>query len=90
RQVCGVEGELERVDHLGALGALGTALAVDLFPEFAEPGARVTKTVDIKTDAGAVTLLADSLEELERDYATILDLQKSMFVVRQESSGGGY
>jgi hypothetical protein len=84
--VCSVSGELRELQGRADLEALPTCLEMEIYPNFANQGARLEPTTDIKTDAGFL-LLAGEADDVQRDYAAVLRIQRDLFVLQKKDSG---
>ena len=80
--VCAVSGVLQHLDEtaLNTLDALETKLALEIYENFATPGAPLKPTIDIKTDAGFVLLCGDH-DKVQADYDAIQQLQPNLFQI---------
>lgn len=75
-----VEGTVQQIKGLEELESLQSVRNYEIYPSFME-GNYVSKTVDIRTDAGWVHLMNDNVEEFWSDYHRIMNLMEDMFVV---------
>jgi hypothetical protein len=80
--VCYASGDLAGPPrHLREMSELPTVVDWEVYDAFCAPGSRVGPTVDITTDAGWVQLAGDDPDEVERDYARIVEWMPTMFDV---------
>lgn len=73
-----IEGEVKKIDHLEAIRLLPSFFHINLH---VEEGQQIYPTVDYATSPGLVLLLHEDVDQLERDYARLRELEKEMFVV---------
>ena len=78
--VCHAEGVVKNIQGLEELENLESVQHYEIYPSFLE-GNKVSKTIDIRTDAGWVHLINDDCDQFWRDYNRIMELMKNMFVV---------
>lgn len=79
------EGTLVRVNEpaLYEIQAMESVWDLEVYSHFLEPGQDITKTVDIKTDAGWVQLLHPHKAIFERDYKRIIEIMPTLFEVTE-------
>lgn len=82
--VCYQEGEVVDINHLEEIAAMESVRRVKVHEEF-HPGETISPTIDIRTDAGFVMMAHEDPGVVDADYERILELQKSLFRVRQQS-----
>jgi len=81
--VCFQEGELVMINQniLDEIEGLSSVYAMEVYDHF-EPGSRIEKTIDIRSDSGWVHLINDDEEQFKKDYNRIVELMSQMFVVK--------
>lgn len=78
------EGTLVRVNEaaLYEIQAMESVWDLEVYRHFLEPEQEISKTVDIKTDAGWVQLLHPDKEMFRRDYQRIIEIMPTLFEVK--------
>ena len=75
-------GRLKEVQlqHLDRIHNMDSVLELEVYPEFLNVGELISKTTDIRSDAGWVQILNDDTEALRSDYEQIVELMPKLFV----------
>jgi hypothetical protein len=78
-----VEGTITGVnqDAMEEIEHMESVLNMDIYPQFLKIGNHVSKTVDIRSDAGAIHIMNDDEEQFQRDYERIVELMPDLFPV---------
>jgi hypothetical protein len=66
---------------LDEINGLPSVYAMEVYDYF-EPGSRIEKTVDIRSDSGWVHLINDDEDQFQEDYNRIVELMPEMFLVK--------
>ena len=83
-----VEGRISGInfDVLAEMESLPSVVDMHVYPQFMEVGNEIERTVDIRTDSGWIHLLSPDGDEFEADYGRIVELQRGMFDVEEETN----
>ena len=74
-----VSGKLTSHQHLDEIYNMESVLELEVYPEFLDIGNEISKTVDIRSDAGWCQIINDSTDALKRDYDRIVELMPQLF-----------
>jgi len=78
-----VEGTLISINEeaLMEIQQMDSVLDLEIYGPFLEPGNRIEKTIDIRTDCGWVQMVHPDKETFDRDFERILELMPTLFEV---------
>ena len=81
-----VEGTLVSVNEsaLMEIQQMESVLDLEVYGPFLEPGNRIEKTIDIRTDCGWVQMVHPDEDTFRRDYERILELMPTLFEVESD------
>lgn len=72
-------GKLTSTQYLDEIFNMESTLELEVYPEFLDIGNEISKTVDIRSDAGWCQIINDNPEALRRDYNRIVELMPHLF-----------
>lgn len=68
-----------KLPHLDEIHNMESTLELEVYPEYMTLGAEISKTTDIRSDAGWVQILNEDPDAFKRDYDRIVQLMPQLF-----------